>query len=98
MLIDTHTHLHLEEYDKDRNEVIRRAVDSNVEGIISLGIDYFSSLQTIKIAKKFESVYAAVGIHPSEAHLAKKDEYRKIKTLIEQESKVVAVGEIGLDF
>jgi len=98
MFIDTHTHLHFEEYDQDREEVIQRAVDSNVKRMISLGTDYFSSVQTVEISRKHEPVFAAAGIHPSEAHLAKKEDYQRIKTLVKRESKIVAVGEIGLDF
>lgn len=98
MFIDTHTHLHFEDYDQDRDKVIERAVDSNVKRIISLGIDYSSSLKTVEISGKYEQVFAAVGIHPSEAHLANKEDYQKIRAFTEQESKIVAIGEIGLDF
>lgn len=98
MFVDTHTHLHFEGYDQDRDKVIERAVDSNIKRIISLGIDYPTSLQTVEISRKYEQVFAAVGIHPSEAHLASKKDYQKIKSIVEQESKIVAIGEIGLDF
>lgn len=98
MYIDTHTHLHLQEFNPDRKLVINRAVEARVDRIISLGTDYFSSVQTVEISRKHESVFAAVGIHPSEAHLAKKEDYQRIKTLARKESKIVAVGEIGLDF
>ncbi len=98
MFIDTHTHLHFEQYDKDRSEVIKRAIDSNVRRIITLGIDQTSSLQAIEISKSHEAVFAAIGIHPSEAHLVENEDVQKIKALIEQESKIVAIGEIGLDF
>ena len=57
MFIDTHTHLHFEDYDQDRDKVIERAVDSNVKRIISLGIDYSSSLKTVEISGKYEQVF-----------------------------------------
>jgi TatD DNase family protein len=98
MFIDTHTHLYYDQYEQDREGVVQRAVNSNVKRIISLGIDYTSSLKTVEIANKYEPVFAAIGIHPSEAHLAKKEDFQKIKALTENESKVVAIGEIGLDF
>jgi TatD DNase family protein len=98
MFIDTHTHLHFEQYDKDRSEVIQRAVKSDVKRIISLGIDQTSSIQAVEISRKYDAVFAAIGIHPSEAHLAKAEDVQKIRALIKQESKIVAVGEIGLDF
>jgi TatD DNase family protein len=98
MFIDSHTHLYYDQYDQDREEVVQRAVDSDVGCIISLGIDYPSSFQTVEISRKHEPVFAAVGIHPSEAHQVKKEDYQKIKALAENESKVVAIGEIGLDF
>ena len=98
MFIDTHTHLHFAQYDQDRDQVVQRAVDSNVKFIVSLGIDYSSSIQTVEISRKHKPVFAAVGIHPSEAHLARKKEYQEFRKIASKESKVVAVGEIGLDF
>jgi TatD DNase family protein len=98
MFIDAHTHLHFKDYDRDRDAVVQRAVDAKVNQIISLGIDYSSSLQTITISEKYPRIFAAVGIHPSEAHLAKREDCQNIKSLAEKESKVVAIGEIGLDF
>lgn len=98
MLIDTHTHLHFQEFDPDRNEVIQRAHEAQVERIITVGTDYASSVQTLQIAKEYDGIFAAAGIHPSEAHLAKDDDYDRLKELVARETKVIAIGEIGLDF
>lgn len=98
MFIDTHAHLHFQEFGEDREDVIGRASEAGVEQIITLGTDFSSSIDTLKIANLFDNIFAAVGIHPSEAHLTQKEDYEKLKTLAEQESKIVAIGETGLDF
>jgi len=98
MYIDTHTHLHLHEFDEDRGGVIKRAFESEVEKIITLGTDHASSIETLQIANGRKNIFAAVGIHPSEAHLAKKEDYQRLKSLAEDEAKIIAIGEIGLDF
>lgn len=98
MFIDTHTHLHLQEFDKDRDEVIARAHVAKVDRIITLGTDYDSSIETLRIAQNHKNIFAAAGIHPSEAHLARNADYQRLKLLAESEGKVVAIGEIGLDF
>lgn len=97
-LIDTHTHLHFPQFDRDRADVIRRATETGVTRMITLGTDLASSIATVEIAEANRSIYAAVGIHPSEAHQADKVSIREIKSLASSNRKVVAIGEIGLDF
>jgi len=96
-LIDSHAHLDTEEFSKDLREVIDRAKQEGVENIVTVGIDLQSSLRAVEIANKYEGVYAAVGLHP---HNAKKAKENYIKELISlaSDKKVVAWGEIGLDF
>lgn len=98
MFIDTHTHLTFEDFDQDRDQVIRRAGAAGVERIITLGTDLPVSKAAVAIAAQYSSLFAAVGIHPSEAHHASPEDYPEIKRLAEGESKVVAIGETGLDF
>jgi TatD DNase family protein len=95
--IDTHTHLHFEQFDADREDVINRAKQAGVSRIITLGTGLSSSLETLKIAKQYQQIFAAAGIHPSEAHSAAPADDAAIKKLTREE-KIIAVGEIGLDF
>jgi len=97
MLTDTHTHLHFEQYAADLSEVIDRAYSAGVGKILTLGTDIASCHQAIQIARRFENVYAAVGIHPTDIFHSQSDDLPLIKDLVSAENKVVAIGEIGLD-
>lgn len=97
MLIDSHAHLDMEDFDADRDLVIRRARQGGVERIVTIGIDLNSSKKAIEIAKKYEFVYATVGCHPHNANEADARDLEKLRDLA-SEPKVVAWGEIGLDF
>jgi len=96
-LIDTHVHLDSRQFDTDRQAVIDRARAAGVEGVINAGGDLNSSRRAVALAAEQEMVYAAVGIHP---HNAKELDGAALAALRElaQQPKVVAVGEIGLDF
>ncbi|NQV13199.1 MAG: TatD family hydrolase [Parcubacteria group bacterium] len=97
MLIDTHAHL-FKEYDKDRAEVIQRALDNGVEKIINIGCNLQLSQTSIDLAAKYDNIYASVGIHP---HDGDEDDLGKAMAEIHrlaQQPKVVAIGEIGLDY
>lgn len=97
MLIDTHTHLHLENFNEDRESVIQRAIKNNVEMIFTIGTDLESSKQALQIAQKFAIIYAAVGIHPNDSMNVSDVDYKEIE-LLSQKEKVIAIGEIGLDY
>ncbi len=94
---DTHCHLNLEEFTRDLSEVIQRAQDRGVAGIIVPGIDIETSRKAIQIAERFPRVYAAVGVHPNCLQDWNQD---NLITLAEiaKHPKVVAIGEIGLDY
>lgn len=100
--IDMHAHVNFPEFDEDRDEVIKRALDEGVY-IVNVGTDIESSKRAISIAEKYnEGVYAIVGIHPHEAMKMKDDVVAKetlaeLKTLAQHE-KVIGIGECGLDF
>ena len=97
MFVDTHAHLDFDTYDEDREKVIQRAIENQVLAIITIGTDLETSKQAILLAEKYASIFAAVGIHPSDcANLNDKD-FEFIKELAGHE-KVVAIGEIGLDY
>jgi TatD DNase family protein len=94
---DTHAHLDYPDYAKDMTEVITRAQAAGITRIISIGTDLESSMHAIKLAERFECVFAAVGWHPSNAHEAPDDIREPLRKLVKH-PKVVAIGEIGLDY
>ena len=96
-LIDTHAHLDDEKFAHDRAAVIERARESGVVKIITMGDSLDSSARSVALAEQFEPVYAAVGIHPEEAQPMTAATDEQIAAWTAQE-KVVAIGEIGLDY
>lgn len=96
-LIDTHAHLDDEKFAHDRAAVIERARESGIVKIITMGDSLDSSARSVALAEKFEMVYAAVGIHPEEAQPMTAATDEQIAAWAAQE-KVVAIGEIGLDY
>lgn len=96
-LVDTHTHLHEPEFADDIADVIDRAHAAGVEAILTLGTDVASSERAIALAERFDAVWAAVGVHPHEASSCDEAALARLRDLA-RHPKVVAVGEIGLDF
>ena len=96
-LIDTHAHLDGEKFDADREEVIARARANGVVKIITMGDNLASSARSVALAEGFEPVYAAVGVHPEEAQPMTSADDDQLAAWAAQE-KVVAIGEIGLDY
>lgn len=97
MLIDTHCHLEMDEFDKDRDKTIRRAKDTGIEYIINIGSDRKGNVRGLKICSEHSEVYGAVGIHPHDAKTLNEKLFTEIKNWLKQ-PKVIAVGEIGLDY
>lgn len=97
VLVDTHAHLDMEDLRRQLPEVLKRARDNGICAIVTIGIDYDSSREALEIARENPMVYATIGVHPHNAKDLKKDDFIKIKELA-NERKVVAYGEIGLDF
>lgn len=96
-MIDTHAHLHIKQFDQDRDQVIENAFSHGVEKIINVGCDLISSQESILLADKYEHIYATVGFHPHDAKDLTDYALKEIKALASHK-KVVAIGEIGLDF
>jgi TatD DNase family protein len=96
-VIDTHTHLDLKDFNQDRRKVIESALSNGVEKIINVGFDLKSSRKSIQLTEEFEQIYAAVGFHPHDAKDLNAKSLKKIEELANH-PKVVAIGEIGLDF
>ena len=96
-LIDSHAHLDGEKFADDRAAVVERALASGVVKIITMGDSLESSARSVALAEEFESVYAAVGIHPEEVEPMTAATDDRLAAWAAQE-KVVAIGEIGLDY
>jgi TatD DNase family protein len=97
VFIDSHAHLTDEAFVEDLDAVIERARASGVDRIVTLGTDIQSSRAAVALAEKYESIFAAVGIHPEAVHGATLDDLEIIRELASR-SRVVAIGEIGLDY
>jgi len=97
MLIDTHCHLDFPEFDCDREAVIQRAREQGVNCIVNIGSSIEGSRRSVELSRKYDSVYAVVGIHPHEADNISEEAENIIRNLA-KEDKVVAIGEIGLDY
>lgn len=97
MFIDTHCHLSKEDYE-DINIVIKNAKDNNVEYLIICGCDKKSIKESIEIANQNKNIYLAIGYHPSEANTTTDEDLIELEKTIKSNKKVVAVGEIGLDY
>jgi TatD DNase family protein len=101
MFIDSHAHIDGEEFDADRDEVVRRARESGVCAILNVGTGdpHSGSLErAVEVAEKYDGVFAAVGVHPHDARLFDDDAASRIQRLAKQSSRVIAWGEIGLDY
>ncbi len=99
MLIDSHCHLDHEQFNGDRDAVIERALAAGVERMLAIGTgDGPPDLEVAtRLADRYPSIYASVGVHPHEAHKASSETYLRLSELL-CHPKVVALGEIGLDY
>jgi len=97
MFIDTHSHLNFSPFKQDIKEVISRAKEIGISAILNVGADLPTSKRAVEIAREEDLCYAAVGIHPTSTGNLKNEDYRELEKL-GREKKVVAIGEIGLDW
>jgi TatD DNase family protein len=98
-IIDTHCHPQFPQYDEDRPETIRRALGSGI-GMVCVGTDIDTSTKAIELADLHEGIYATVGLHPNNEFDTRHDDdgyYDELASLASHK-KVVAIGEIGLDY
>ena len=98
MLFDSHAHIDDKRFDSDRAETIERAAQNGVTGIINIGADMASSARSVELARQYAGVYAAVGIHPHDTKDAIDSDYDQLAQWVTEQAKVVAIGEIGLDY
>ncbi len=97
--VDSHAHLDMDDFDRDREEVIRRAFEAGVRTVLCpMDITSLKSIQTtLEICSRHRHIYAAAGVHPHQAKLFHSDFLARIKEF-KRDKNVVAIGEIGLDF
>jgi len=96
-MIDSHCHLDFKAFNKNREEIILEAQHEGISTIINVGADMTTSRNSVKLANQYDMIYATVGIHPHDASTVDEgnlDELRKLSL----QDKVVAIGEIGLDY
>jgi TatD DNase family protein len=101
MFVDSHAHIDGEEYDADRDGVIGRAREAGVCAILNVGTGdpHSGALErAVGVAELYEDVYAAVGVHPHDARLFDDGAERRIQALVKRSNRVIAWGEIGLDY
>ncbi len=98
MLIDSHAHIDDQKYNEDREAVLENARAAGVELIINPGADEASSFRAVAMSEKYPMVYATVGIHPHDAKDYVPEKHDALLTEWAQKEKVVAIGEIGLDY
>lgn len=97
VLFDTHCHLNDEQFENDIDEVMERATEEGITRIVIPGVDVRSSERAIRLAERFDGAYAAVGIHPESLKDLPDGVFDEIEALAKH-PKVVAIGEIGLDY
>ncbi|NMA95354.1 MAG: TatD family hydrolase [Clostridiales bacterium] len=97
MLFDSHAHLDDKRFDKDRKEIIEGLISRGVGRVLNAGADMKSSLAGIELAKEYSHIYAAVGVHPHDVKTMEDCHLNELENM-SKEKKVVAIGEIGLDF
>ena len=96
-VFDTHCHLDDEKFEEDREDAYRRMLEAGVARCVCVGSDLASSRRCVDFARRHAGVYAAAGVHPHEAKDAGPDYLTELRALL-RESRVVALGEIGLDY
>lgn len=97
MIFDTHAHLQDKKLRGDIENILNRARQAGVEKITCVGYDLASSQEAVLLARKYKQIYAAVGIHPHDAQTLTPEILNKLRDLA-KDPKVVAIGEIGLDY
>ncbi len=97
MLIDSHVHLDDSRFDVDRSDIFVRAAEAGIEAFVTIGCDLLTSRAAVQLAQTHSNVYATIGVHPHEAKEVEDSWYPELQQLA-RHPKVVAYGEIGLDY
>src|SRR3989344_2846044 len=97
-MIDVHCHLNFKAFDNDFDEMIKKAKEAGVSTIINVGTSLETSLKAVELASKYKNLYAIVGIHPHHADKLEEGWQDRLKKIAKSSKKVIAIGEIGLDY
>lgn len=97
MIFETHMHIFDNKYDGIRDDIIKESLAVGVTKMIAVGFDYESSLKAIELSEKYPFIYAAIGLHPSEVQKENDTDLKWVYDL-SRNKKVIAIGEIGLDY
>lgn len=102
MIFDSHAHLDDEKFDQDRENIIEEIKKAGITKVISAGYNLEASKEAVEIAKKYDWIYATVGISPNDIPQTEEELWKNIseieKIVKENKEKIVAIGEIGLDY
>src|SRR5574344_692438 len=98
MLFDSHAHLNDERFDEDREELISSLQEKGVDLVVNPGACMKTSFESVELANKYDFIYAAVGVHPHDVVDLTEADMDTLKKLATENEKVVAIGEIGLDY
>lgn len=98
MLFDSHAHINDEKFDEDRDEVIEHLRENSIDLVVNPGADMPSSRSAVELANKVDFIYSAVGVHPHDVETMTDKDLEELKNLAKENEKVVAIGEIGLDY
>lgn len=98
MLFDSHAHLNNPQFDEDREELISSLKENKVDLVLNVGADIKTSIESIELADKYDFIYASVGIHPHDVENLEENTIETLRDLALKNKKVVAIGEIGLDY
>lgn len=100
MMFDTHCHLNFDVFEEDLESVVKKSKEKGVENILVPGTDLLTSKKAVEIAERFAGVYSALGVHPTEdlENIDLEKTLTQFEELIEESKKIVAVGEVGLDY
>ncbi len=97
MIFETHAHYDDSRFDEDRDQVLQQMEEAGIKRIINVGASIESTKTTLELAKKYDFVYAAVGVHPSDIKGLNEESFQWLKAQVDAD-KTVAIGEIGLDY
>lgn len=97
MIFDTHAHYDDSDFDIDREELLGQMKAAGISHIVNIGASLESTKRTLELAKQYDFIYAAVGVHPSDTDQLNDESFEWLRKQCDQ-PKVVAVGEIGLDY
>lgn len=102
MIFDTHAHYDDKQFNKDREELFARLKEAGIGRVVDIGADIESTRRAVELSKAYDFISAAAGVHPSDVNCLNEDSFKWLTGLVEEsveeKGKIVAVGEIGLDY